>query len=282
MYSPVLHRDVLMRHQALVAIVTPLPPVMWCTLVELQRCSLLEGKLAARPAHIVEPRHRLHRLALCRRERGWTCQSTLFLPELDQSHDSREKVFSKNSHRGEMGGVLEKGGREGWCLHGCCCRSNPSPLGLEGLWVVVWRSGGSRIPSSLVWVSVPPSGSASSSAPGSLNGLSLREERWDRGVNMPSIHQRNKRGGGGVHAQMETRLVITAWGHFNTYRTHLALISCWSACYCTDSKQNIWSSYLMKVKAAHMKWPLAVRWSTGDYMLQANMLTVDRRQCGDV
>lgn len=37
--------------------------------------------------------------------------------------------------------------------------------------------GGSCVPSSLVWVSVPPSASASSSAPGSLNGLSLREEK---------------------------------------------------------------------------------------------------------
>lgn len=39
---------------------------------------------------------------------------------------------------------------------------------------------GSCVPSSLVWVSVPPSGSASSNAPGSLNGLSLREGREER------------------------------------------------------------------------------------------------------
>lgn len=35
---------------------------------------------------------------------------------------------------------------------------------------------GSVVPSSLVWVSVPASGSASSNAPGSLKGLSLQEE----------------------------------------------------------------------------------------------------------
>lgn len=40
---------------------------------------------------------------------------------------------------------------------------------------------GSRVPSSLVWVSVPPSGSASSNAPGSLNGLSLQEEKGGGG-----------------------------------------------------------------------------------------------------
>ncbi len=65
-HSPVLHHDVLMRHQAVVAVVPPLPPVMWCTLEELQGRSLLEGELAARPAHVIEPRHRLHSLTLCR------------------------------------------------------------------------------------------------------------------------------------------------------------------------------------------------------------------------
>lgn len=62
---------------------------------------------------------------------------------------------------------------------------------------------GSCVPSSLVWVSVPPSGSASSNAPGSLNGLSLREGREERererGVNAPSIQQREQRRGGRSH-----------------------------------------------------------------------------------
>lgn len=126
MYSPVLHRDVLMRHQALVAIVTPLPPVMRCTLVELQRCSLLEGKLAARPAHIVEPRHRLHRLALCRGEREAEPVNLLCSSQSSTNHMTAGKR--------DMGGVWR---REGECLHGCCCHGNPSPLGLEGLWAVV-------------------------------------------------------------------------------------------------------------------------------------------------
>lgn len=39
---------------------------------------------------------------------------------------------------------------------------------------------GSGVPSSLVWVSVPASGSASSNAPGSLNGLSLQQEERSR------------------------------------------------------------------------------------------------------
>lgn len=64
-HSPVLHHDVLVRHQAAAAVVTPLPPVVRRPLEELQRRPLLEGQLAARPAHVVEPRHRLHGLALC-------------------------------------------------------------------------------------------------------------------------------------------------------------------------------------------------------------------------
>lgn len=46
--------------------------------------------------------------------------------------------------------------------------------------------GGSHVPSSLVWVSVPPSGSASSSAPGSLKGLSLWEKTQEGGGREPS------------------------------------------------------------------------------------------------
>lgn len=58
----------------------------------------------------------------------------------------------------------------------------------------VWECGrvcegqGSGVPSSLVWVSVPASGSASSNAPGSLNGLSLREEEQSRHTHAVSIH----------------------------------------------------------------------------------------------
>lgn len=37
-----------------------------------------------------------------------------------------------------------------------------------------------HVPSSLVWVSVPASGSVSSRAPGSLNGLSLLEVKVER------------------------------------------------------------------------------------------------------
>lgn len=58
-----------------------------------------------------------------------------------------------------------------------------------------WCEGrGSAVPSSLVWVSVPASGSASSSAPGSLNGLSLREEEEEEeGVRKQNVHSdRNK------------------------------------------------------------------------------------------
>lgn len=64
-HSPVLHHDVLMRHQAAAAVQPPLPPVMRRALEQLQRRALLEGQLAAGPAHVVEPGHRLHGLALC-------------------------------------------------------------------------------------------------------------------------------------------------------------------------------------------------------------------------
>lgn len=60
--------------------------------------------------------------------------------------------------------------------------------------------GGSHVPSSLVWVSVPPSGSASSSAPGSLKGLSLREETQEGGEER---HQND------VHSSQEQR---DGWG----------------------------------------------------------------------
>lgn len=69
---------------------------------------------------------------------------------------------------------------------------------------------GSCIPSSLVWVSVPPSGSVSSNAPGSLNGLSLREEgerrQAPKQTDAPSIQHGNK--GRRTHAQTETRLHV--------------------------------------------------------------------------
>jgi len=110
---PLLHQDVLVGHQASVPVVTPLPPVMWRPLEELQRRPLLEGELAARPARVVEPRHRLHALALCRGEEEeeegeeeedmsqmlwtWACQSAvseaLFLPQLHQSEQSIGNKF---------------------------------------------------------------------------------------------------------------------------------------------------------------------------------------------
>jgi len=62
---------------------------------------------------------------------------------------------------------------------------------------------GSGVPSSLVWVSVPASGSASSNAPGSLNGLSLQGEEKEE---KPSIQYGNK--GRKTHAQRETRLLV--------------------------------------------------------------------------
>lgn len=57
----------------------------------------------------------------------------------------------------------------------------------------------SGVPSSLVWVSVPASGSASSSAPGSLNGLSLQEGEKSRNTRCPFIQYTNK--GRRMHSQ---------------------------------------------------------------------------------
>ena len=94
-HSPVLHHDVLVRHQAVVAVETPLPPVMWRSLEELQGRSLLEGELAARPAHIVEPRHRLHSLPLCQRDRQTTEE------EEEEERRGGMKIRARRGYRGE-------------------------------------------------------------------------------------------------------------------------------------------------------------------------------------
>lgn len=89
---------------------------------------------------------------------------------------------------GRLGGVWMKGGKESGGGGSVSMAAVAVATTLqhhhhhhhEG--VRVWECGrlcegqGSCVPSSLVWVSVPASGSASSNAPGSLNGLSLWEE----------------------------------------------------------------------------------------------------------
>lgn len=106
-----------------------------------------------------------------------------------------KRVFSINSdgemgrREGRLGGVWMKGGKEGGgggrsvsmaAVAVATTLQHHHHHHHEG--VRVWECGrlcegqGSCVPSSLVWVSVPASGSASSNAPGSLNGLSLREE----------------------------------------------------------------------------------------------------------
>lgn len=88
---------------------------------------------------------------------------------------------------GRLGGVWMKGGKESGGGGGSVSMAAVAVATTlqhhhhhEG--VRVWECGrlcegqGSCVPSSLVWVSVPASGSASSNAPGSLNGLSLWEE----------------------------------------------------------------------------------------------------------
>lgn len=84
---------------------------------------------------------------------------------------------------GRLGGVWMKGGKESGGSVSMAAVAVATTLQHhhhEG--VRVWECGrlcegqGSCVPSSLVWVSVPASGSASSNAPGSLNGLSLWEE----------------------------------------------------------------------------------------------------------
>lgn len=62
----VLHHDVLVRHQAVDAVVAPLPPVFGSPLVEQQRGALLEGQLAGRATHVVELGDGFNGLALCR------------------------------------------------------------------------------------------------------------------------------------------------------------------------------------------------------------------------
>lgn len=151
----------------------------------------------------------------------WTCQSAapeaLFLQRLDQSDKSSRKkkawIVSINSDREEMGGVWRReGGRDGggWDISmAAVAVATPLHQHTEGwgAWAIVWRSGGSRVPSSLVWVSVPPSASASSSAPGSLNGLSLRERR------------------GGERRQ---HAVHSAWEQREGGRMHRWRQGCWS------------------------------------------------------
>lgn len=63
---------------------------------------------------------------------------------------------------------------------------------------------GRGVPSSLVWVSVPASGSVSSRAPGSLNGLSLQGEERIR-TDKLSIQRGNK--GRRTRAQQEAKLL---------------------------------------------------------------------------
>lgn len=92
----------------------------------------------------------------------------------------RGETTSEGVEKGLGGGVVAGG-----YLHGCCCHSNRHQE------TAGWECGrlcegqGSGVPSSLVWVSVPPSGSASSKAPGSLKGLSLQEEEKSKGTHGP-------------------------------------------------------------------------------------------------
>lgn len=68
----VLHHDVLVRDEAVDAVVPPLPPVVGGALVEQQRGPLLEGQLPGRPAHVVKPGYGLDGLAFWGREKGKT------------------------------------------------------------------------------------------------------------------------------------------------------------------------------------------------------------------
>ena len=67
-HSHVLHHDVLVRHQAVDAVVSPLPPVLRGPLVQQQRRPLLEGELAGWAPHVVELGDGFDGLTLCRRE----------------------------------------------------------------------------------------------------------------------------------------------------------------------------------------------------------------------
>lgn len=64
-YSQVLHHDVLVRDEAVHAVVTPLPPVLRGPQVQQERGSLLEGQLPRTPAHVVELGDGLNLLHFC-------------------------------------------------------------------------------------------------------------------------------------------------------------------------------------------------------------------------
>lgn len=66
----VLNHDVLVRHQAVDAVVAPLPPVLRRPLVQQQRGALLEGELPGRATHVVELGDGFNRLALCQDTEG--------------------------------------------------------------------------------------------------------------------------------------------------------------------------------------------------------------------
>lgn len=66
-HSQVLDDDVLMRDQAVHAVVAPLPPVLRRAVIQEQRGSLFERKLPGSATHVVEFGNGLDLLNLCKR-----------------------------------------------------------------------------------------------------------------------------------------------------------------------------------------------------------------------
>ena len=64
----VLHHDVLVRYQAVHAVVPALPPVLGGPVVQQEGRALLEGQLAGTAAHVVELGDGLALLQLCEDE----------------------------------------------------------------------------------------------------------------------------------------------------------------------------------------------------------------------